>query len=93
MKFFRRNWQYFALAFILFLGFFLRTYSLQETVVQTDDGELITYSQVPPGVYPDEAKNANDAIETLQTGEYKIFYPENNGREGLWIWLIALSFK
>ena len=93
MKFFRRNWPYFALAFILFLGFFLRTYSLQETVVQTDSGELITYSQVPPGIYPDEAKNANDAIETLQTGKYKIFYPENNGREGLWMWLIALSFK
>ena len=93
MTFFRKNWPYFALAFILFLGFFLRTYSLQETVIQTDDGELITYSQIPPGVYPDEAKNANDAIETLVTGEYKIFYPENNGREGLWMWLIALSFK
>jgi 4-amino-4-deoxy-L-arabinose transferase-like glycosyltransferase len=50
-------------------------------------------SDIPPGVYPDEAKNANDAVATLQSGDYPIFYPENNGREGLYIWLIALAFK
>lgn len=92
MIFFKKNWPYFVLAFILLIGLFFRIYGLQETTILTDE-ESITFSQVPPGIYPDEAKNANDAIETLTTGEYKIFYPENNGREGLWIWLIALSFK
>ncbi len=48
---------------------------------------------IPPGLYPDEAINGMDALETLETGQFKVFYPENNGREGLFIWLITLSFK
>ncbi len=43
---------------------------------------------IPPGLYPDEAINGNEAI--LNPGQ--IFYPENNGREGLFINLISLSF-
>src|SRR3989339_53620 len=46
---------------------------------------LYDLKNVPPGLYPDEAMNGNNALETLRTGEYKIFYPENNGREGLFI--------
>jgi len=48
---------------------------------------------IPPGLYPDEAINGNDALTSLETGNYKLFYPENNGREGLFIWLLSLSFK
>ena len=44
---------------------------------------------IPPGVYPDEAINANQAIS--QPG--KVFYPENNGREGFFLSLINLSFS
>ena len=40
---------------------------------------------VPPGLYPDEAVNGNNALVALETGDYKIFYPDNNGREGLFI--------
>ncbi len=40
---------------------------------------------VPPGLYPDEAMNGNNALVALETGDYKLFYPENNGREGLFI--------
>lgn len=61
---------------------------------------------VPPGLYPDVAINGNDALQALKTGDpvkfltsfgttgqgFKWFYPENNGREGLFINLIALSF-
>lgn len=47
----------------------------------------------PPGLYPDEAMNANNALESLQDGQYKLFYPENNGREGLYFWFVALVFK
>lgn len=49
--------------------------------------------KIPPGLYPDVAINGNDALETLETGNFKVFYPENNGREGLFFWLIALSFS
>ena len=44
---------------------------------------------IPPGLYPDEAINGNEAI--FNPG--KVFYPENNGREGLFIWLLAFSFS
>lgn len=48
---------------------------------------------IPPGLYADVAINGNDALSTLQTGNAGVFYPENNGREGLLIWLIAASFS
>jgi len=50
-------------------------------------------NSIPPGLYPDEAMNGNNAIEAMKTSQYKLFYPENNGREGLFINLQALSFK
>ncbi|MFY9462302.1 MAG: glycosyltransferase family 39 protein [Candidatus Sungiibacteriota bacterium] len=61
---------------ILAIGVFLRFY-------------LIT--QIPPGLYPDEATNGNNAVEALRTGGFKVFYPENNGREGLFINIQAFS--
>lgn len=48
---------------------------------------------IPPGLYPDVAMNGNDALDSLKSGNFKVFYPENNGREGLMMWLIALSFS
>jgi 4-amino-4-deoxy-L-arabinose transferase-like glycosyltransferase len=45
----------------------------------------------PPGVYPDEAINGVQGWEAAQDGNFKIFYPENNGREGLWINLIGIT--
>ena len=44
---------------------------------------------IPPGFYPDEAMNGNNANEAWQTKDFKLFYPENNGREGLWINMMA----
>jgi len=49
-------------------------------------------NQIPPGLYPDIAINGNDALDTLASGKFKVFYPENNGREGLFMWLISISF-
>ena len=49
-------------------------------------------SSIPPGIYPDEAINGNNALESLKNNDFKIFYPDNNGREGLYIWLLSLSF-
>ncbi len=48
---------------------------------------------IPPGLYPDEAMNGNNASEVIQTGQFKVFYPENNGREGLFIGIQALVLK
>src|ERR1044072_1237993 len=64
-----------ALLGICLTGAFFRTYDIQNT---------------PPGLYPDEAMNGNNASEAIATGSYKVFYPENNGREGLFINIQAL---
>lgn len=45
-------------------------------------------NKIPLGLYPDEAMNANDAL----TNPGRIFYVENNGREGLFINLLYLFF-
>lgn len=48
--------------------------------------------EIPPGLYPDVAINGNDALGALSSGDFKPFYPENNGREGFFINIIALVF-
>ncbi len=63
-----------ALVAILALAAFFRFYLIPD---------------IPPGLYPDEAANGNNAVEALRTGGFKVFYPENNGREGLFINLQA----
>lgn len=65
------------LLLIIFLAFFFRFWQLD---------------LIPPGLWPDEAMNGNDAVETLKSGNFKLFYPDNNGREGLFMWIISLSF-
>ncbi|HPN96704.1 MAG TPA: glycosyltransferase family 39 protein [Candidatus Moranbacteria bacterium] len=69
---------YLLLFLIVILGLFLRTWNINDA---------------PPGVYPDEAVNGIDAQTANDTGEYQWFYPANNGREGLFMNLIALCFN
>ncbi len=73
-NFLRKNKVLLFLLIILVIASFFRLWQL---------------SSVPPGLYPDEAINGNEAISNWG----KLFYPENNGREGLFINLIALSFS
>jgi 4-amino-4-deoxy-L-arabinose transferase-like glycosyltransferase len=60
---------WFLLIVILFVAGFLRLYQI---------------TKLPPGFYPDEAMYANNGAEAWDTSQFKVFYPENNGREGLW---------
>ncbi len=69
---------YILLALIIFFGLFLRVYNIENA---------------PPGIYPDEAVNGEDALRANIDGNYQWFYPANNGREGLFMNLIALFFK
>lgn len=78
-SFFTHPYFYLILAAaIIALGFLARAYHL---------------SSLPPGVYPDEAVNGTDALNALETGHFRWFYPNNYGREGLFMNLIALGFK
>ncbi len=47
---------------------------------------------VPSGIYPDEANNGTNAYDAQLTGNYQWFYPDNNGREGLYLNMMALCF-
>ncbi len=53
---------------------------------------LYHISSLPPGVYPDEAVNGVDAVTANASHAWKVFYENNNGREGLFINLIAFAF-
>jgi len=76
------------LIIILIIASFLRLYNI---------------NLIPPGLYPDEAINGNNALEALSTGNFsalggpasgwKVFYPENNGREGLFMNIQAIFLK
>ncbi len=46
--------------------------------------------QAPPGLYQDEAWNGLDALQVLQ-GERPLYFAANNGREPLFIYLVALA--
>jgi len=47
----------------------------------------------PPGLYPDEAIDGNNAVEVAETGHFQPFYIEDNGREGLYVNILAVMFK
>ena len=66
------------LVLILAVAVFFRFYNITET---------------PPGLYPDEAANGVNALDAISSGHYKVFYPENNGREGLFMNIQAISVK
>jgi 4-amino-4-deoxy-L-arabinose transferase-like glycosyltransferase len=54
---------------------------------------LSNITTIPNGLYPDEAMNGNNALEAIETGNFKVFYPENNGREGLFINIQSLFIR
>lgn len=66
----------FLLVGILLIAAFFRFYEL---------------GSIPPGLYPDVAMNGTNALTAIETEDFKVFYPENNGREGFFINLQALS--
>src|SRR3990167_2233300 len=48
-------------------------------------------TDIPPGLYPDEAMNGSNALQALESGNFRAYYVDNNGREGLFINLQALA--
>jgi len=69
---------YLTLGLIIALGLFLRVWNIDSA---------------PPGIYPDEAVNGEDALRAAQENDWQWFYTANNGREGLYINFIAIFFK
>jgi 4-amino-4-deoxy-L-arabinose transferase-like glycosyltransferase len=61
---------------IFALATFLRLYHLRD---------------VPSGLHADEAMNGINGLESWRSGHFPLFYPENNGREGLFINIQAVA--
>ncbi len=53
---------------------------------------FLDINNFPPGLFPDEAANGEDALLILK-GDWRPFYPRGNGREGLFFYLLAFSVK
>jgi len=51
---------------------------------------LIAFGEVPPGLYHDEAYHGLDVLDVL-SGHFPLYFPANNGREPLFIYLISLT--
>ena len=78
------------LLIIIIIASFLRLYHLTPyTTIPCCTGQ----ATLPPGLYPDEAMNGNNALEAIRTGDYKVYYPENNGREGLFMNIQSLFLR
>ncbi|TES96049.1 hypothetical protein E3J85_01440 [Patescibacteria group bacterium] len=65
-------------ALVIVLGIFLRFYQLNE---------------IPFGVYPDEAANGTNANQIAEGENFQVFFEDNGGREGLYVYLVAGVFK
>ncbi len=50
------------------------------------------FGQLPPGLYHDEAQHGLDALAVLQ-GQHPLYFTANNGREPLYIYLVAASVR
>ena len=48
--------------------------------------------QIPPGLHFDEAANGMDGLNVWK-GQLHIFFPANNGREPLFLYLVAVAVR
>ncbi len=64
-----------VLIVILALAAFFRFYALPST---------------PPGLFCDEGMEGSDALAAIETHHFDVFYPEDNGREGLYVDVAAV---
>ena len=51
---------------------------------------LYRLSELPPGLHHDEGTHGVNALQVLR-GEHAAFFPENNGREGMIVYAIAMT--
>jgi 4-amino-4-deoxy-L-arabinose transferase-like glycosyltransferase len=72
-----RRYEWWLVVAIVFLAAFLR---------------LVALDAAPPGLWFDEAANGVDARHILE-GDHQIFFADNNGREPLFIYLLAAVYS
>ncbi len=53
---------------------------------------LWQFGEAPPGLQHDELFYAQDGRSIVEDGNWRIFYADNQGREGGYIWFLALAY-
>jgi 4-amino-4-deoxy-L-arabinose transferase-like glycosyltransferase len=53
---------------------------------------LWALGDVPPGLQHDEIFKAEEGRLLAEYGDFRLFYPSNQGHEGLYVWLLAGSY-
>jgi 4-amino-4-deoxy-L-arabinose transferase-like glycosyltransferase len=52
---------------------------------------LVAFGDAPAGLQHDEVYDALDGVGIVEQGDFALYYPDNQGREGGYMWLNALS--
>lgn len=52
---------------------------------------LWALGDVPPGLQHDEIFKAEEGRLLAEYGDFRLFYPSNQGHEGLYVWMLAVS--
>jgi 4-amino-4-deoxy-L-arabinose transferase-like glycosyltransferase len=52
---------------------------------------LTALNEAPPGLQHDEMFKALEGRRLLEAGDFRVFYPSNQGHEGGYVWALALS--
>ena len=71
-----KSWSLWGMVAILLLGAFAR---------------LVALGDSPAGLQHDELYDALDGVSIVERGNFQLYYPDNQGREGGYIWLNAIS--
>lgn len=53
---------------------------------------LWMFGDVPPGLQHDEIFKAEEGVRLIENGDFRLFYPTNQGHEGAFVWLLGLSY-
>lgn len=72
------------------MGPLLRRVAFGSVLLLAAAARLWGITEYPPGLFPDQAANGEDALEILE-GRLQAFSPRNNGRESLFFYVQALT--
>lgn len=54
---------------------------------------LWMFGEVPPGLQHDEIFKAEEGIRLIENGDFRLFYPTNQGHEGAFVWLLGIAYS
>lgn len=53
---------------------------------------LYQLNEAPPGLQHDEIFKAQEGRALVEQGDFRLFYPSNQGHEGLLVWILGVSY-